>query len=149
MRIDKGIKTAVVTGGSAGIGLAISQHLLREGYRVLSLSRSCTTWEDANFIQFQVDLSDRESTARAAAKIAEYSPIVLVNNAGVVKSAFLEDVALEDLDYLSDLYLGSSIVLAKACLPSMKQSGRGRGRKRDVTGRCVGLVGRRGSVTEQ
>ena len=50
----------------------------------------------------------------------------LVNNAGVIRPALIEDVELEDLDYLTRLHLGAMITLTQAFLPAMKEAGLGR-----------------------
>lgn len=119
-------QTAVVTGGSAGIGMVTCQHLLKKGYRVLSLSRRASEIEHDDLVNITVDLMDRDSTAEAASEISRYSPTVIVHNAGIVRSALLEEVSLQDLDDLVNLYLGSTITLTQACLPAMKKAQMGR-----------------------
>lgn len=120
------IRTAVVTGGSAGIGAAMVQKFLDAGYRVISLSRSLPKITHERLIGFAVDLADVAQTADIASRIAVYHPTTIVHNAGVVRSALLEDVTVEDLQYLVNLYFTSTILLTQACLPAMKAEKFGR-----------------------
>jgi len=118
---------AVVTGGSAGIGAAITKKLLDDGYRVISLARRAPDFNHPNLSFYEVDLADEDETARIAADIArQHEVTVLVNNAGVIRPSLIEDVRLEDLDYLTRLHLGAMITLTQAFLPAMKQKGFGR-----------------------
>lgn len=118
---------AVVTGGSAGIGAAITKKLLDDGYRVISLARRAPDFSHPNLSFYEVDLADEDETARIAADIArQHEVTVLVNNAGVIRPSLIEDVRLEDLDYLTRLHLGAMITLTQAFLPAMKQKGFGR-----------------------
>jgi len=60
-------RVAVVTGGSAGIGLAICEQLLRDGCEVVSLARRPCPVEHPKLHSLEVDLTDRAATAQAAA----------------------------------------------------------------------------------
>ena len=51
-----GRKIALVTGGSAGIGQSISQHLLADGYIVLNLSRRPSVVQHENLVDVPLDL---------------------------------------------------------------------------------------------
>ncbi len=51
-------KTALVTGGSTGIGKSICQHLLADGYTVLNLYRRELNEDNERLINCSVDLSD-------------------------------------------------------------------------------------------
>jgi len=114
-------KIAAVTGGSAGIGLSICQHLLERGYTVISLARRPCELGDANLHSVEVDLADRASTAAAAAELAaRFAVTTFIHNAGVIKPALLPDARLEDLDLLLELHLASAVQLTQAFLPAMK-----------------------------
>jgi NAD(P)-dependent dehydrogenase (short-subunit alcohol dehydrogenase family) len=118
-------RTAVVTGGSTGIGAAICGALLAEGYRVINLARRAA--DDPRVENVCVDLADRAATREAAAAIAARMPVTtLVHNAGLIRAALLEDVQLEDLDYLEQVHIGAAITLAQAFLPAMKAARFGR-----------------------
>lgn len=118
---------AIVTGGSTGIGLEICKQFINEGYQTLNLSRRPAEFEHEDLINIKADLGDREATEKTARHIAEnYSVSVFVHNAGVIRPNLIEDVELDDLDYLTQLHLGSAITLTQAVLPNMKAVGHGR-----------------------
>jgi 3-oxoacyl-[acyl-carrier protein] reductase len=119
--------TAVVTGGSAGIGAEICRYLLDAGYVVISLARRAPELQHPDLLYYEVDLADMENTAAVAGEIAgKHDVTALVNNAGVIRPALIEDVELEDLEYLTRLHLGAMITLTQAFLPAMKTAGLGR-----------------------
>ncbi|WHZ10953.1 MAG: Oxidoreductase, short-chain dehydrogenase/reductase family [Burkholderiaceae bacterium] len=119
--------TAVVTGGSAGIGKAICADLLRRGYQVVSLARRASDIADPKMHNILVDLTDRAATADAARDVARrFEVTTVVHNAGVIRAALLPDVKLADLDALLDLHLGCAIQLVQAALPTMRAQHFGR-----------------------
>ena len=120
-------KVAAVTGGSAGIGLAICEQLLADGYEVVSLARRKSPLVHPKMHSIEVDLMDRTVSAAAAAELARrFEVTTLVHNAGIIRPALVADVRLEDLDALVDLHLGSAIQLLQAALPAMRQARFGR-----------------------
>ena len=120
-------RTAIVTGGSTGIGESICRHFLEAGYTVLNLARREASLEHASLHNFSVDLADREATRSMATEICgRFQVDTLVHNAGLIRPALIEDVNLEDLDYLTEIHLGTGITLLQACLPAMKERGMGR-----------------------
>jgi NAD(P)-dependent dehydrogenase (short-subunit alcohol dehydrogenase family) len=114
-------KVAAVTGGSAGIGRAICEDLLAQGYEVVSLARRRADIDHPRLHSIEVDLADRAATAQALADlVGRFEVTTLVHNAGVIRPALLADVKLDDLDALVDLHLGCAIQLVQAALPAMR-----------------------------
>ena len=112
---------AVVTGGSAGIGKAICETLLAQGFEVVSLARRKADIDHPRLHSVCVDLADRKATAEAAREVTQgFEVTTVVHNAGVIKAALLEDAKLEDLDMLVDLHLGCALQLVQAALPAMR-----------------------------
>jgi len=122
-----GMRMAVVTGGSAGIGLEICRQLLDDGWAVVSMARRPPPLAHEHLHAVEVDLADRAATAAAADDVAHrFAPDTIIHNAGVILPALLQDVKLADLDKLVDIHLSTAILLAQACVPAMKAAGFGR-----------------------
>lgn len=121
------MNTAIVTGGSAGIGRSIAQHLLKSGYRVLNLSRRASDYSHESLIDVSIDLSELDATRQVADELAGVHQIThVVHNAGVIRPALLADVDLLDVGYLSRLHVQAGVALVQAALPAMKEAGFGR-----------------------
>ena len=120
-------RVAAVTGGSAGIGRAICEDLLAQGYEVVSLARRRAEIDHPKLHSIEVDLADRAATAQAAQELVQrFEVTTVVHNAGVIRPALISDVKLEDLDALVDLHLGCAIQLVQAALPAMRAQRFGR-----------------------
>jgi NAD(P)-dependent dehydrogenase (short-subunit alcohol dehydrogenase family) len=121
------MSTVIVTGGSAGIGKSIAQHLLENGDTVLNLSRRASDYEHDELIDVQIDLADVDATRDAVAGLtAEHEVTGVVHNAGVIRPALIEDVDLYDVGYLSRLHVHAAVTLVQGALPAMKAAGFGR-----------------------
>jgi NAD(P)-dependent dehydrogenase (short-subunit alcohol dehydrogenase family) len=84
---------ALVTGGSRGIGRAIVQRLLSDGYEVVNFSRTAPEQILPGETFESVDLADPTRAREAvAALVASKQVLNLVNNAGMVHIANLEDI---------------------------------------------------------
>lgn len=115
------MSVAVVTGGSAGIGLSICEHLLALDYTVISLARRPCELQHPKLRNVEVDLADRAATAAAASGIAAHFAVTtFIHNAGVIKPALLPEAKLEDYDMLAQLHVASAIQLTQAFLPGMQ-----------------------------
>jgi 3-oxoacyl-[acyl-carrier protein] reductase len=118
---------AVVTGGARNIGLAISQRLARDGFRVIVLD--IDEPEDPAFSPdaIRVDLSDRSEAAAACARIAASYPVTaLINNVGIVRPALFDDIDPEDFDRVMNLNTRTALIAAQALVPVMRRLGGGR-----------------------
>lgn len=119
--------TAIVTGGSAGIGAEIVRQMLDAGYEVVSMARRAADFTHERLHNVQVDLSDADATGQAAAEVAERFAVThFVHNAGVIWPNLLPDVKLDELQGLTQIHLGSAIQITQACLPAMQDKKFGR-----------------------
>ena len=119
--------TAIVTGGSAGIGRAIAQRLLDQGREVVSLDLQPSGLAHRKLRHVHVDLTDADATRRAAADIArDHAVTAVIHNAGIIRPALLPDVKLADMNALLNLHVSAALLLVQAALPTMKSAGYGR-----------------------
>jgi NAD(P)-dependent dehydrogenase (short-subunit alcohol dehydrogenase family) len=127
-------KTAVVTGGTRGIGLMIARGLLQAGAtRVYISSRKAEGCADAErelakFGQvsaIQADLSTEAECLRLASEVGarESALHILVNNAGTTWGAAMEDFPASAWDKVLDLNLKSPFFLTRALLPLLEAGG--------------------------
>jgi NAD(P)-dependent dehydrogenase (short-subunit alcohol dehydrogenase family) len=126
-------KVAVVTGGTRGIGLMIARGLLQAGARVYISSRKPEAGEAAAaelaehgpVVSVPADLSREEECVRLAAEVGgrEERVDVLVNNAGAVWGAPLEEFPESGWDKVLDLNLKAPFFLTRAFLPLLEAAG--------------------------
>lgn len=119
-------KTVVITGGSAGIGLAIVQLLLQQDYRVINLARRPVPIENSDIENVIIDLIDRDRLATVCKDLAQTNATAFVHNAGIIRADLIDDVKLDDLDDLNQLHLGAAVQITQALMPNMKQAKSGR-----------------------
>jgi 3-oxoacyl-[acyl-carrier protein] reductase len=138
-------KTAIVTGGSRGIGAAIAKRLALDG---ASVGITYTKGADAaasvvreieavggKAIAIQADATDSAAVAAAVEKtVAKFGRLdILVNNAGTAIPKRFEDSTLEELDRVIDLNIRGAFIATHAALKKMKDGGR-----IIMIGSCVG-----------
>lgn len=113
---------AVVTGASSGIGRAIAERLLRDGWRVTGLDRAPASIDHPDFAAETVDLLDRERTLACAGSLDGVT--ALVHAAGFMRTAALGGIDVADGDAMWRLHAGAASVLANAFAPRMAAGGR-------------------------
>lgn len=133
-------QTAIVTGGSKGIGLAVINQLISEGYEVFNLDISPGVsghhkpCDMADFSQVQACIADIHSqTGRID---------VLVCNAGIHFSADIENTSEADLQRVFDINVKGAFAAIQGSLPAMKQQNSG---AVVIVGSDQSLVGKRNS----
>lgn len=122
-------KTALITGGGAGIGAAITAALMRDGVRCIITGRGGVRPEgmDDATGYLPLDYLDPASVERAAAEIADrLHPDILINNVGVNSKAPMCDVSPGDLADILSVNLAGPYRVTQACLPHMAAQGWGR-----------------------
>jgi NAD(P)-dependent dehydrogenase (short-subunit alcohol dehydrogenase family) len=136
MDLNLSNRTAVVTGASKGIGLAVTRTLLEEGARVVAASRTRTEELDAldgEIVHVQADLSHPDSPGEVMARAAEQfgGLDVLVNNLGgappgvdLPHTSFFH-AADEDWKAIFDLNLFSAVRASRAAIPLLLEGGGG------------------------
>jgi len=111
-------KVALVTGGRSGIGQAIAQRLASEGARVFTAQRG----EDVGFEGIAADFADPSSLPGVVEQvIARAGRLdVLVNNAGMMQEARVEEMSLADWERNLRVNLTAPFLLIKAALPHLR-----------------------------
>lgn len=129
-------KTAVVTGGTRGIGLAIAKKYLENGANVAIAGSREETVEKAlsqlqdykdNVMGIWPDLCNPEEVASAFASVKERfgSLDILANNAGISSRTSIYDYTLEEFSKILDVNLKAVFVCSQAAARIMKEQGSG------------------------
>lgn len=132
-------KTAIVTGSTSGIGLAIAEALAAEGCDIVVNSFSDTPQDHAIAEQIaekhkveaayiKADMSKPDECRALVAKSAERfgSVDILVNNAGIQHVAPVEEFPIGKWDAIIAINLSSAFHTTAAAIPLMKANGGGR-----------------------
>jgi NAD(P)-dependent dehydrogenase (short-subunit alcohol dehydrogenase family) len=123
-------KTAIVTGGSAGIGLAISRMLSEEGVQVTIPGRNLKKVNEAiaslsgKVRGVEADLGTAEGAKRLIAQVPDTD--ILVNNLGIYESKDFTDITDEDWFHYFEVNLLGGIRLARHYFPGMLKRNSGR-----------------------
>jgi 3-oxoacyl-[acyl-carrier protein] reductase len=132
------MKTALVTGGSRGIGRAIALELASTGHRIVVAYRQDAPRADATVEEIRSRGGEAVAIAADVTKGAEVRALgdrvssefggadVLVNNAGVIKDALFPFMKEEDWDFVLDTDLKGAFRVTKAVVRGMLHKGWGR-----------------------
>ncbi len=135
-----GLRTAVITGASRGLGLASAAHLYGQGWRVVAAVRSPDSAsaalrgetgagaDDPRLLTIRLDITQQDSILAAAAEIerAVGAPDALVHNAGIAASGCVEEMPPQVWQQMFATNLFGPVALTKALLPAMRLRGSGR-----------------------
>lgn len=129
-------KTAFITGGASGIGLATARAILHEGANVViadvdqsALDEATASFRGSNsrVLSVTLDVTDRENFADVADQVeAELGPVhILCNNAGVHRGGSLEAVTYDDWDWVMGVNVGGVVNGVQTMLNRMLAHGEG------------------------
>ncbi len=130
-------KVAFVTGAGQGMGQQFALDLAAEGAKVvvsdinevtMTETESLLKAQDADFLSLVCDVSKYDHVVAAFDKtIAKYKRVdILINNAGILKSATIEDTSLELIDLTIDINIKGVLYCTKVATPYMKKQAYGR-----------------------
>ncbi|MDB5174515.1 MAG: gno 2 [Phycisphaerales bacterium] len=136
-RIALDAKTALITGGSRGLGLELAREFARRGARVAICARDenkLRRAEDdlrgrgADVLAVQCDVTILEQVAELVAGVARHfgSLDVLVNNAGTIAVGPVETMNLSDFEEAMKLHFWAPLYTTTEAVPHMKHAGGGR-----------------------
>lgn len=126
-------RTAMVTGGTRGIGEAISRALKGAGITVIANyagneSRAHAFTDATGIPAYRWDVGDHEACLAGCAQVErDHGPIdIVVNNAGITRDGTLHKMSFDDWNEVLRINLGGCFNMAKACFPGMRERGWGR-----------------------
>jgi NAD(P)-dependent dehydrogenase (short-subunit alcohol dehydrogenase family) len=137
MKIDLSGRTAVITGGSRGLGKSMAEALAEAGAQVALVARDVEKLESVRdgiakrggtAAVFVGDVTREEDVAAVASGVLErFGPAqILINNAGTNIRKNLVDYSLEEFRSVIDSSLISTFLMCRAFVPGMKGTGYGR-----------------------
>jgi acetoacetyl-CoA reductase len=126
-------RVAVVSGGTRGIGAAVSRALAKAGYRVAAIyagndEAAAKFKSETGIPVYKWDVSDYEACAAGLAKVsADLGPVeVLVNNAGITRDAMLHKMKPEQWNAVINTNLNSLFNMTRPVIEGMRERGFGR-----------------------
>lgn len=149
--IDLTGRTALVTGGTRGIGLAVAKQLVEAGARVAVMSRNAEQARavaaelGAGMIGVGCDVTDGQQVEAVVAEVTDQlgGIDILVNNAGFTRDNILLRMAQEDWDDVLATNLTGTFHMTKAVIKGMMK--RRDGRIINVTS-VIGITGNKGQA---
>ena len=128
-------KTAFISGGSSGIGLAIAESLAAEGVRIVIFARNkeklkkaaeqISAKADAVVSYCSVDVTDNAAVSKEMASVIEENgaPDLLINCAGTARPDYFENITYDNFKQTINTNLEGAWNFLSAAVPSMKKNG--------------------------
>ena len=126
-------KVVLITGASAGIGLAAAVQLMNKGVKVYAASRRGGSTQKAlngvgELIPVKMDVNNEEQIASAIAQILKENSRLdaLICNAGNGIGGSIEDTSSEEVKYQLETNFFGAVKTIQACLPVFRKQGYGK-----------------------
>lgn len=135
-------KIAIVTGAAKGIGRAITERLIEDGFLVVAVDvdeesgkRLLETYDEEHLMYACADISDEYSVREIFAMVMEkYQRIdVLVNNAGIIRDNMIWKMSVDDFDAVMNINLRGAWLMCRQAATIMKEQ---------LSGRIVNIASR-------
>ncbi|MCC3247197.1 SDR family oxidoreductase [Methylocystis sp. WRRC1] len=129
------MRSVIVTGGSRGLGLAISRRLVDDGYRVIAVARRESDELRAEIARRDGALAFAALDLQEIGAIPDFvlrlktefgAPYGLVNNAGIGSEGLLATMHNSQIELLTRVNVTAPIVLSKYVVRNMMSAGEGR-----------------------
>lgn len=127
-------KTAIITGGVAGIGKAVAYKLAEKGSNlaIIDLNKAVidevcddlrSKYPKQNITGYQLDVSNFSDIPKVIQHIAnDHKKIgLLVNNAGIAMGGKFEELSIKDIETIFDINFKSQVAIIKETLPLLKK----------------------------
>lgn len=118
-------KTAIVTGGAKGLGMAIALRFAEEGAKVIAVDMTPLSYEHELVKGYELNVTDRQAVATFIESIGDESIDILVNNAGITRDALTRKMTDDMWDQVIDVNLNGVYNLTKHIGPRMMSQGIG------------------------
>jgi gluconate 5-dehydrogenase len=137
-QFDLSGRSAIITGGSKGLGLAMAGGLASAGASVMLVNRNASEGAQAanelssiyktKAISFGADIRDKEQTeAMAELAMKTFGKIdILINSAGINIRGPIDELSLNDFSAVMDVNVTGTWLSSRAVVPHMKKSGSGK-----------------------
>ena len=118
---------AIVTGASSGIGLGVTQALLKRGWRVVGTSRTISKSKDLkpspDLVLVDGEVSKKETAVKVVEAAVEHFGRIdlLVNNAGIFIPKAFTDYTEEDYNLVMNTNVASFFYMTQQVIPQMKK----------------------------
>ena len=124
-------KTVLITGASSGIGKVTAKMLIAEGHIVYTTARSLEKMEDLRRlggIPIKMDITQKDDVVVAVEQIRQNhgGVDILINGAGIPLFGAVEDIPLDDAQYLFEVNLFGLARLTQLVLPDMRSKRAGK-----------------------
>jgi len=120
-------RKVLVTGASGGIGRAIAKRLTEDGYQIINVDIVEPKSPVDGEVWIKADLLEPEQARKTLESIAKAGDVLrVVNNAGFIRPATLENTTTEDFRAVIGLNMQAPILVAQMLMPAMRKAKFGR-----------------------
>lgn len=126
------MRNIIVTGGTRGIGEAISREFIKNGDRVFAVyekdDKTAQKFaKETGAIVIKADVSDKNAVEKVFYEVKKYGKAdVLINNAGISQIKVFSDISEEDWDRMFAVNVKSAFLMTKSALPDMLHNKKGK-----------------------